>query len=437
MHLTSLARQICAADRLPPLLQVVADQLRLALDVHVAEIWLSDEQGQCLKLTAYAGDPDDAAGARRLSLDPSSQASLALERGAPVAAGEFERDESAAGEQDRIDLGIASALTAPVEANGEVLGALWLHCRDRRVFDDAARQFVGAVGTLLGLALRRFRQQDALRADQRRLLDGVVRDLVERREIETALRQAEDRCRELQLEHTELERVAVAGELAGTVAHEIRTPLNALSINVQMLERVLRRNRAEDLARAKSFVGTLREEVDRINALLTDYLQVLRRPAHHDPEVFALGPVVEDAIRFVEPKARSSGVTFAVHLSGSVDNVRGHEDRLRQVLLNLFLNAIQAMPEGGVIRVSNRFVGQQVGLEIADTGPGIAPEELDRIFQPFVTSKPQGTGLGLTISKRLIEAMGGALVVSSSLVQGACFEIRLPLEPDPDGKPEP
>jgi len=272
---------------------------------------------------------------------------------------------------------------------------------------------------------------------QQRMFTGVVRDISERRKSEEALQRVEDRNRTMQLKHTELERVSVAGELAGIVAHEIRTPLNALSITVQMVQRLLRRNRDEDRPRTLELTDTLRGEIQRINVLLEDYLQVLRRPRKKKEDAFSLDSVVEDAVRFVSPSAANSKIDVVCSSSHLAPRVRGDEDRLRQVLLNLLLNAIQAMPDGGKIRISMVHDKQNVNVSISDSGDGISPENLQRVFEPFVTTKQKGTGLGLAICERLMREMGGKISAHSQPGEGATFVLSLPCADDPiaDEKP--
>lgn len=269
-----------------------------------------------------------------------------------------------------------------------------------------------------------------VRIGEQRMFTGVIRDISERLAAEEALRHIEDRYRTMQLKHTELERVSVAGELAGIVAHEIRTPLNALSISVQMVQRLLRRNRQEDRDRILELTDTLRAEIQRINTLLEDYLQVLRRPRQKREEVISLAKVVEDAVRFVSPSAAKSNITVVCHSLNLAPAIRGDEDHLRQVLLNLLLNAIQAMPDGGQIQIATSHDHHSVNISIADTGKGISPDELHRVFEPFVTTKKKGTGLGLAICERLIREMKGEISVKSSPAKGATFVLTLPCASD-------
>lgn len=265
-----------------------------------------------------------------------------------------------------------------------------------------------------------------------RMLSGIVRDISERKTVERALRESDERCHALQLQHTELERVAVAGELAGIVSHEIRMPLNAISINAQMIERLLR-GPAEQRPRAVELVAKVRAEIERIHALLEDYLKLLRRPRPPRLAPVALDVVAHEAIGFVRPTAARAGVELRWQGGARSLFALADGDRLRQVLLNLLLNAIEAMPSGGCATARGTSEADRVVLSVTDNGPGIPPADLERIFNPFVTTKAKGTGLGLAICRRLVEEMGGSLSATSPPGEGATFAVSLAAVSDAAG----
>jgi signal transduction histidine kinase len=194
-----------------------------------------------------------------------------------------------------------------------------------------------------------------------------------------------------------------------------------------MLGRLLRRGRSEDRERGEHLLQTLRDEIERINGLLEEYLKILR-PRHRRDQVFDINRTVEDAIRFVEPKATGAGVVIVRALSAELPQACADEEALRQVLLNILINAIEAMPDGGRVEVSTGRRADGAVLRVRDTGPGLAHEIRERVFQPFVSTKRDGTGLGLAISQRLTGEMDGEIVVSSESGEGACFEVILPAE---------
>ena len=263
----------------------------------------------------------------------------------------------------------------------------------------------------------------------RRMFTGIMWDVSEQQRAEEVLRETEERYRTMQAQFTELERVAVAGEMAAIAAHEIRTPLNAMSINVQMTHRLLRRGGTAELERAMSLLTTLQGEIERINGLLEDYLRTLRRPSARTRGPVDVNAVVLEAIRFIEPQARRRHVALHPALADRMPELVLDQDHLRQVLLNILLNAVQAMPGGGEAFVSTAADRHMARIAIRDTGPGIPEGDLERIFRPFVTTKEKGTGLGLPICERLVREMGGQLAVTSPPGQGATFEVLLPIEP--------
>ena len=256
-----------------------------------------------------------------------------------------------------------------------------------------------------------------VRESPRPLFVGLVRDVSERKRYES-----------MQFEQGQLERVAVAGEMAAMVAHEVRTPLNALSINVQMAERLLRRADEKSRSRARELLGSLRGEVQRINALLEEYLAATRRPRSDEAKArVPLNEVAVEALRFVRPQATRQGVSATWQPDENLVDVFGDRAKLRQVILNLLLNAIQAMPEGGSLTLRTRAGANRSELSVQDDGPGIDPEQQQRIFKPFVTSKAKGTGLGLAVCDRLVREAGGTIRVQSQPGQGATFTVRLPV----------
>jgi len=138
--------------------------------------------------------------------------------------------------------------------------------------------------------------------------------------------------------------------------------------------------------------------------------------------------LVEDTLRFILPEAERSGVAVSSHLPDGAARVEGDHSQLRQALLNLLINALQAMPDGGRLNVTSRVSSAgEVEIAIADTGAGIAPEDLPKLFDPYFTTKVRGFGLGLTIVERIIQEHGGTVEVASELGSGATFTIKLPV----------
>jgi signal transduction histidine kinase len=218
------------------------------------------------------------------------------------------------------------------------------------------------------------------------------------------------------------ERLAALGDVAAAFAHEVRNPLNAVSMGLQRLRAEFAPAPVDEYAR---FVDLMQGEVARLNAIVEEFL-TLARPLPLAPAPVAVGPLVEELAALVEGQARAASITLRVAVPAPAPTVVADRDHLKQVLLNLVLNAVQATGPGGVVTLEAQAARDGVALVVADTGPGIPPDALPRIFDPYFTTKAGGLGLGLTIARRIVEAHGGTLEAESVPGQGARFRVRLP-----------
>jgi C4-dicarboxylate-specific signal transduction histidine kinase len=221
------------------------------------------------------------------------------------------------------------------------------------------------------------------------------------------------------------EKLASVGRLAAGVAHEIGNPLAAILGLVELLQtaELATDERAEFLTR-------IQKETERIHQIIRDLLDFARRDVDAEAnETADLAQAVQDAVGLVRHQKESRDVTIRVAIDARVGRVRGASHRLTQVVLNLVLNAVDALAgaKGAEIEISAAPDGDGCLLAITDNGPGIAPEMLDRLFEPFATTKPpgKGTGLGLAVSHTLVEAMGGRMTATNHGGGGARFEVRL------------
>jgi len=152
----------------------------------------------------------------------------------------------------------------------------------------------------------------------------------------------------------------------------------------------------------------------------------LARPIQLKPEPIALAALLDEVRRLVEPQAGSAGIVVEQAIPGALPDLRADRDRIKQVLLNLVLNAIEAMPSGGRLTLGAAVSGAALTLTVSDTGGGIPAELLPRVFEPYVTTKTRGLGLGLAIARRIVEAHGGRIEAESEAGQGTRFRITLP-----------
>lgn len=231
------------------------------------------------------------------------------------------------------------------------------------------------------------------------------------------------RVRDMMDEIRASRQMAVLGEFAAQLSHEIRNPLTAIKLNLQKIERVTRdTGAAAEVARPLEIA--LRE-VGRLDGVVRGVLDLARQePEPREPR--SLHAVVREALEVVADQAGAQGVRLSVGLAATDDRVLLSPGRIKGALLNLFLNALEVMPSGGVLQVDSRNGNSTVEVTVADTGPGIREDQRAAIFRPFATTKPGGTGLGLPLARRAIEEHGGTLGVEESS-QGARLVIRLPV----------
>jgi len=221
-------------------------------------------------------------------------------------------------------------------------------------------------------------------------------------------------------------KMAAVGTLTSGIAHELNNPLNNIGLTVEALIDDFDELPDEDKQRMLSQAYT---QVERAGATVRNLLDFTRK-GHAVFARFQVGRAVETARRLVDNEARLAGVTWSVDIPQNIPEVRGHPHDLQQVFLNLFLNAVQAMPDGGSLQVqADVSEGKWVRVRVADTGLGIGPEHLSQIFDPFFTTKDpgMGTGLGLSVSHGIIEEHGGRIEVTSEPGQGTTFSVYLPV----------
>ena len=221
------------------------------------------------------------------------------------------------------------------------------------------------------------------------------------------------------------EKLAAVGRLTAGLSHEIRNPLNAAALQLSVLERRVRRLPAEGQPALLEPLVLVRDEIRRLDQTLQDFL-LFSRPRELARKPVPLEPLLKKMAELLSGDAEARQVTLAVEVVPGSPPAAADEGVLRQVLLNLILNALDVSPRGGRIRLQGGPVDDQVELVVSDEGPGIPPEVQDRLFEPFFTTKPNGTGLGLAIVHSLVDQHGGRVWVDRAEPQGAAFHIRLP-----------
>ena len=225
------------------------------------------------------------------------------------------------------------------------------------------------------------------------------------------------------------ERLATVGNMAAAVAHELRNPLNAVSMGIQRLRVEFEPVPREEYLR---MVDLVQGEVRRLNTIVEEFLS-LARPMSLKREPIIVAALLEDVLGLVESEARGAGIAVVREIPAGLPVLHADRDRMKQVLLNLVLNAIQAMPSGGTLEIGVAAAGGTLTVTVADTGSGIAPDLLPKVFEPYVTTKTKGLGLGLAIVRRIVEAHGGTIEAESEPGRRTSFRVALPLDEAANG----
>ncbi|MCB9708941.1 MAG: HAMP domain-containing protein [Myxococcales bacterium] len=219
------------------------------------------------------------------------------------------------------------------------------------------------------------------------------------------------------------EQLAAIGRISAQVTHEVRNPLSSIGLNVELLEEEL--SQINKTTETHALLAAIRKEIDRLAQITEKYLSLKRLP---DPrlELEDVGEVVRAVVAFLEPELDAANLTLSIDLDPA-PRILIDEGQLRQALLNLVRNCKEAMPRGGRIWLSVRQAEDHVHITIRDEGTGISREDLSKIFSPFFTTKPAGTGLGLPLTQQIVLAHGGQIRCESRTGQGTSFILSFPL----------
>lgn len=220
------------------------------------------------------------------------------------------------------------------------------------------------------------------------------------------------------------------GRLLGVIAHEIKNPLSTIKVNLRLIDEELQNGRsevtAERLERARRKLAVIDKETDRLEQILDGFLRYADRTGPKLSHV-DLNELLGDMLDFFLPQATSHSITMRQYLCKEVLVCQADAGMLKQAILNLFLNAQQAIGPAGELMVRSARVGQSAQIQISDTGIGIPAVRIGHIFEPYQSTRPDGSGLGLATVKKLIDAHKGTISVVSEQGKGTAFTITLPL----------
>jgi two-component system, sporulation sensor kinase E len=239
-----------------------------------------------------------------------------------------------------------------------------------------------------------------------------IEDVTEKRAREARLRRAES--------------LAALTTLTAGVAHEIKNPLGSIGIHLELMKKEMSGKRQIETRKVMENLKIIKEEVDRLNRIVVDFLFTVR-PMNAELSYYDLNRVVQELLEFMRFELAEAGITLETELMKPSPQILMDERYMKQAVLNLLKNAIAAMPAGGKLRVQTLHRGNEVALKISDTGEGIPEENMDKIFEPYFTTRDFGSGLGLTLVYKIVKEHLGDIEINSKVGEGTTIALSFPI----------
>ncbi len=339
--------------------------------------------------------------------NPYTVAGKVFEHNAPVLVADMARECST--DEALLSMGFRSAITTPMKHDGRLIGILTVAHEVPEHFSHSNLRLLRSIGEQAALAVRNAQLHKALQNYAQTLESRV-----------------EERTRELRATQAQLiqsEKLAALGRLAAGIAHEVNNPLqpilNCLEVAMEDIEN------SQPVDPESLRIAEL--EVQRIKSIVSRLLD-FSRPSTGETVEVNLHVLLEEVLVLVKKQLEKTGVRIETQLH-MLPPIQGAPVQLKQVFLNLILNAMESMPNGGIIRIEGYGQVDGVAIKVADTGAGMKEETVARIFEPFYSTKGDGTGLGLSVTYGIVQGHGGEIRVESTPGRGSCFTVWLPHQP--------
>ncbi len=406
--LNAITRAITASLNIDEVFQTFAVQTRRLIEHNRMSISLLDNDGKTLHVYAVTADADTRpTPGMKLPLDGSA-VGWVLRNCRPLIQPDTQ-DARFLEDEALCQNGIRSYLDVPLSVKGDVIGTLNVGCHQPGAFGPTDVETLTEIANPVAIAI----QNQRLHAGTQRFAEKLERRVKERtRKLE-----------EVQAQLIETERFAAAGRLAAAIAHEINNPMQSIRSGLELLARRVPTH--DDVS--QQYIDILLEEQARVSGIIQQMLDFYR-PPRGDREPTDVNDVIRGVLRLIE--IDHHGLRVETDLDPKPPLIHANADQLKQVFLNLGLNAIESMSKSGHLTITTAGHADGVVIRFTDEGPGIPARDIGHIFEPFYTTKPDGLGIGLSVSRGLIEAHGGEIAVHSREGEGATFEIRLPATPE-------
>lgn len=397
-------REIATPQSLDHTLHQVMTKAVATLPMDAGILFLRDEDSQMYRVAVSHNLPQDKV----------EKITFAFDEGVPGWVVEHERPLiiNDAAQDVRIhdyiiDAGVHAVLAVPLITRRQTVGVLNLFCHEApNAFDDEALKLAQV-----------FADQAAVFIENARLVDRLRQAAAE---LEARVERRTAQLKEKQAQVIRAEKMAAVGRLAGSVAHEVNNPLQAIALHLQLI--------AEDglTNDSQSQLAIVQHELDRIADLVQRLLE-FQRPKRGRKTYQHVSQLLADVVTLAGKQLQQAQVAIACDADPDLPPIMAVGDQIKQVFLNLVLNAAEAMPNGGALAISAQPQQEQMVICFKDNGSGIPPEAMAHLFEPFFSTKHSGTGLGLAVSQEIVIAHGGQLTaVNNTPLPGATFIVTLP-----------